>query len=113
MEHISEAPKWWKYLGKFLLIATIAAVIICFIGFWSLKSGDFAQYFVGIFGHDSLGQAIGIAVMHTFSLYAILILLIIAVVGILLGVYLRLPLKDFVIVFVVSLISVLYIMAFS
>jgi hypothetical protein len=113
MINIRGTPKWWLIFARVILIVTIGTALLCSISFWSLKSSDFAQYFAGIFGNDSLGQGIGIITTYMFSYYAVLSFLLLAVIGVLIGAYLKYPLKDYVVVFVITSVLVLYINAYG
>ena len=113
MNQAIKVPKWWGYSARFLLTLTVGVSFLCFVSFWSLHSSSFASLFAGIFGNDSLGQGLGIIATYVFSYYALSGSLLLAVLGMLMGAYLKYPLKEFVIVFVISLALVLFFNAYE
>lgn len=95
MNQSIEIPKWWLNLAKYLLIFTICAVFICFSTLWAKNFGGFRNLIV-------------LGLYFIFSFTALLALVVVAAAGILAGIFLKYPLKNYLIVLVLSLTSILY-----
>ena len=90
MYQASETPKWWRYLAKFLLIVTIGVVLLYFYGFWRIKN------------YVEPGEII-LAFYLTYLIGASLGLALLALIGVVTGLFLKYTLRDYVVMAIISL----------
>lgn len=97
-------PKWWLKLAKFFLILTVCAVFIYFFSSWAINAEFFGKY--------NLSDSIGYTILSILSIVVILGSVLLAAVGIVVGVFLEYPLKNYLIMLIISLTSILYLYVF-
>ena len=100
MNQTIESPKWWLDLARFSLKVTIGVVFTCIMSFLAAKTS--------FFGSPDLGGLIVFGFYFILSLYASLGLALLALIGIVTGFFIKYPLKEYVIIFVISLIPILF-----
>ena len=98
MKQPIEPPKWWLYIAKNLLIVTIVAVIYGFFCLWSMKYS----------GQGAIVGAMYFALLLILSPWITLL----ATIGIVTGFFLKYPLKQYLIIFIFSLLPPIFFVAF-
>ncbi|MDA3868870.1 MAG: hypothetical protein PF589_02755 [Gammaproteobacteria bacterium] len=98
-------PKWWISLAKFFLNLTVCAVFIHFFSSWAISAEFFGKY-----NHS---DSIGYTILSVLSILIILGSALLAAVGIVVGVILEYPLKNYLLMLVISLASILYLYVFA
>lgn len=103
MSQSIEIPKWWLNLAKFLLIFTVCVVVIFLFSHWA-KDAAFAI--------NNYSYRITFAICYFLSFKALDWLTVSAVVGIVVGLFLKYPLKNYLIILFLSLAAVQYMYVF-
>ena len=99
MKHISETPKWWLDLARFSLYVTLGVVLIGTMSILFAITGLFSTYdFAGLFTYG---------IIFVLSWYVSLGLALLAIIGVVMGYFLKYPLKQYVMMFILSLIPTL------
>jgi hypothetical protein len=95
MEHARNNPKWWRYLARLFLILDIFVVFFFFLFLWAKKS------------YVDQGDII-LAFYLSFLLGASLVLAVLAVIGLMLGFFLKYKLRVYLMMFNVSLLPIFF-----
>ena len=98
MNQTIESPKWWLDLARFSLKVTIGVVFTCIMSFLAAKTS--------FFGSPDLGGLIVFGFYFILSLYASLGLALLAIIGLVTGFFLKYQLKQYVTMFIISLIPI-------
>ncbi len=97
-------PKWWLNLAKSLLIFTVITVFVFLFSFWA-KDAEF-------FGAHNFSTATGFIIFFLISFVTLDWLAVLSAVGIVSGFFLKYPIKNYLIMLVLSLASTYYINTF-
>ena len=98
MNQSFESPTWWRYLARSSLNVTIVVVFAGIMSLLFAKTG-----FLGIFGFN---DRIGFVFNFALSFYVSVRLALLAIIGLVTGFFLKYQLKQYVTMFIISLIPI-------
>lgn len=104
MNQLTEIPRWWLNLATSLLIVTVITIFVFLISFWATNAE--------LYGAHDFSNAIGSIIFSMVSFIALDLLAVLSVVGIVSGFFLKYPIKNYLIMLVLSLASTQYINVF-
>ncbi len=94
-----EIPKWWQVSAKLLLYVTFGVVFVGTMSLLFAVTGSFSTYdFAGLYSYG---------IIFILLWYASLGLVLLAIIGMVTGFFLKYPLRQYVLMFIISLMPTL------